>query len=94
METNLIHILNSLDLDESDIEDILETCPGLDIVDTQRVVKNISLVIEYGYPESDINSLILINPTFLVENPVNLAKKLSLINGNIESALRNNPFLI
>ena len=94
METNLFKILKNYDLDEEDIYDLLESYPGLDCLDEERIQKNISLIIQFGYPEFDLNTLILTNPTFLASNPKILAQKLNSIQGDVETALKNNPFLI
>jgi len=94
MEINLINLLKSLDLNDDDINDLLITCPGLEIADANRVQKNLSLVVSFGYPQLDLSTLILTNPTFLVSNPQSLEKKLMLIEGNVENKLKNNPFLI
>ncbi|MBR2909866.1 MAG: hypothetical protein IKC11_05975 [Clostridia bacterium] len=94
MENNTKNILSLYGITDEDYEDILTICPGLQIVDTERIIKNISLVEQFGFPKFDMDSLILTNPDFLLSDPEELAKTLLKLGTNIESKLKENPFLI
>ena len=94
MENNVKSILSQYGITDEDYEEILTICPSLEFVDDSRVLKNISLLEQFGFPSFDIDSLILTNPDFLLNNPDDLAKVLVTLGTNIESKLKENPFLI
>ena len=60
MEEELIKFLNSLSIDDEEIEDLIKLCPGLEFIDTERAITNVKLVVKAGYPLLDISSLIYI----------------------------------
>ena len=94
MENNLMNILSKYGITEEDYEEIITLCPSLKIIDAERAIKNISLLEQFGFPSFDIDSLILTNPNFLLNDPKHLAEILTKLNGNMEEKLKENPFLI
>ena len=94
MEKDLIKFLNELSIENEEIEGLIELCPGLEFIDTERAKTNVKLVVNAGYPLSDISSIIYINPGFLTNDPTELTKTLISIGDDLENKLNNNPFLI
>ena len=94
MENNVKTILSKYGITNEDYEELLTICPSLEIVDDERVLKNLSLVEQFGFPCFDMDSLILTNPDFLLNDPNELAKSLIKIGDNLETKLKENPFLI
>ena len=66
MENSLRQVFFKYGLTTEEIEDMASICSGLEIVDTERVVKNLSLLEQFGFPKYDLDSLIIINPTFML----------------------------
>jgi len=94
MDIRLKAVFNKIGIENSDIDNLIEICPGLQFVDYKNATMCVKLVISSGYPEVDITSLIYQNPAFMLWEPKALSMKLATINGDIESALKANPFLI
>ncbi len=94
MDCSLKQLLKEYGVEEVFFEEILDMCPGLDIVDTEKVLKNLTILVNFGYPKTDIGTLIILNPKFLVYNPKIFIQKLSMISGNIEEEIKKNPYII
>lgn len=87
-------ILTKYGISEEEYQELLTICPNLEIIDAARAIKNISLLEQFGFPSSDIDSLILTNPDFLLNDPKWLAETLLKLNGDVEVKIKENPFLI
>ncbi len=94
MDKNLHLFLNSLDLDDENINILVDICPGLDLVDEERALVCAKVLVDAGYPEYDLDSLICVNPGILLYNPKDLKEKLDTLSGNIEEILKTNPNII
>ncbi len=94
MDKKLKNYLLKLGFADDEIEQLCQQAPGLEIIDSERAFKNIAIVISYGYPKVDIDSLIFSNPGFLCNAPDDLDKTLKSFDGEIEDLLKSDPFLI
>ena len=94
LDDKLKYYLNSLGFENEDIENLLNICPALADIDFDFAFKNIYSVVQKGYPIEEIDSIIAVNPAFLTADNKTLEKDLKAISGNIEEALKNDPFLI
>lgn len=94
MEKELIEFLNSLSIEDDEIEELVELCPGLEFIDTERAKINVKLIVNAGYPLADISSIIYINPGILINDPTELSKSLIEIGDDLENKLNKNPYLI
>jgi hypothetical protein len=94
MDKKLITIFNEFGIMGDEIENLIQLCPGLQIVDASKVYKCINILINAGFPKDDVSSLIYINPSFMMYQPVDLDEKLKSIGGDIEEKLKNDPFII
>ncbi len=86
--------LKDLGLSAEDVEILLEVAPEIMDAADDDIIKNIELVISYGYPRLDIGTLIQVNPLFLIISEELLDDLLRDLGSNIEEKLKANPFLI
>lgn len=94
MDKNLYLFLRSLDLQDEDISSLTDICQGLDLVDEEKALLCAKAIVDAGYPECDLDSLICLNPGILLYDPSELTIKLQSFDGNIEDILKNNPNII
>lgn len=97
MQKQLKNFLLKLDLTEDEIKSIEEIAPMFEVTTLKEFIDDMMLLIEYGYPEEDISSLLLANPNIFVLSAESLRKELDKIkekNGDVEEALKEDPFLI
>lgn len=97
MQKDLKNYLLKLDLLEDEIKSIEEISPMLKVTTLKEFVDVVKLLGEYGYPEEDISSLLIVNPNIFVLSVVSLRGELDKINEkykDVEKALKENPFLI
>jgi len=93
-EFNYRNLLYKLGFDDTEIDELVEFCPKLEIADTKRIATNISLLIEFGYPECDLKELLNINPKILIQNNKKLIETLKSLGPDIEEILKSNPNII
>lgn len=94
MEQKLHDLLIKIGLLNEDIEFLRTLCPGIDYVSYERASKNLASVINAGYPQTDIDSLIAVNPNFLLNDPEVTRQKLANLDDKVEELLKDNPELI
>ena len=94
MDKLFFKYLTNLGFETSDINELVEIVPGLDIISYNRVYDNVQAVVDAGFPEIDIDGLIFANPGFLCNDPEYLRAKLVSIGGDIEEKLKDNPYII
>lgn len=73
------------------IDEIFASCPQMFMEKNEQIVKNIEVVISYGFPEYEIGELLLLNPSFVFNNTQDLQSKLSQISGDVYRSLMLNP---
>ena len=94
MNNKLLSFFRYLDLSPEVVDELCRICPRMFEYDADNIVNNISLVISSGYPKADIGELLLINPNFVFNDYNYLKQILNSIEGNVETELNQNPFLI
>lgn len=97
MEKELKEFLLGFKLKESEIENLTNLAPMLDYTSLQEFKQNACVLIEFGYPKEDLIELLMINPNIFASDAQALQKELALLKhkfGDIEDALKNNPFCI
>ncbi len=97
MDKLLIELFHNLNFNDDEIANLLNICPVLEYTSADDAIKNISIVTSAGFPELDIDSIIAINPAFLVCEENLLIKnieKVLITYDDFEAALKENPFLI
>lgn len=90
----IIELLNRFGIEDYEVEELVNICPGLEIVDVDKAKSCIIAVIKSGYPLEDISSLIYANPSFMMYEPNVLVSKLKSLGGDIERKLKDNPYII
>ncbi len=91
MNQNIARLFLKLGMSKEKIEECFEYCPGLDVVDEQRVKDNITLLTKYGFPKEDMGELIMENTNFLFSNPFDLEQKLIEFGPDVEEKIKDNP---
>lgn len=97
MDKNLKNLLLSLDLNEIEIDDLENIEPMFIGLTIEEFVENCKVMIDFGYPECDLDVLILSNPNIFVrpkESLIISLTELSKTCDDIESALKDNPYII
>jgi len=94
MESALFQFLVRVGLNDDDIDFICNSFPELDNIDSEDAIENARLVVDYGFPIDELEWLILINPSFLINSPMLLEEILQKLGNNVESELKKNPFII
>ena len=94
MNNKLIEFLYFIGLEESEIEELVESCPGLKIRKFESIVRCAAAVTANGFPKSELPSLIKLNPNFLLGKPEHISQFLSHITGDIRMELLKNPYII
>ncbi|MBQ8468207.1 MAG: hypothetical protein IJ542_00435 [Clostridia bacterium] len=94
LDDRLKYYLVSLGFKPEDIENLISVCPALVDIDFDFAFDNISEVVKRGFPIEDIDAIIAVNPTFLTADKQTLITDLNAISGDIEQALKDDPFLI
>lgn len=94
MTKKCILFLKELGLDASEVEFLLTDNALLESCTDEDIIANINLVISYGYPKADMATLLMVNPHFLLLSKETLEASLKAIDGDVEEALKENPYLI
>lgn len=79
---------------DDDIEFLRTLCPCIDYVSYERASANLALVINAGYPRVDIDTLIAVNPNFLLNDLEVTRQRLANLGDKVEELLKDNPELI
>ena len=97
MNKKIYDILKSYELSELEINDIVNISPMMDVIRYEEFAENCYMLIKYGYPDSDLDVLLLANPNLFVGSPKDLEENLIKLKkeyGDIEDILKDNPFII
>ena len=94
MEQRLYNFFRCHGFGDNDVQFLCASYPGLDEISSEDALQNINLVVQAGYPEEDIGTLIALNPNFLFYDYKQLAKTLFTLGDDIEETLKNEPFLL
>ncbi len=97
MDKELVNFLSRLDLRKDEIQNIANISPQINDISCRQFVVNCELLTTYGYPETELDTLILANPNIFVKISLDLEQELinlSQICGDVETALKKDPYLI
>ncbi len=97
MDEELVDYLLSLDLTKSEVKSLANVAPLFEYLTLDELLEHENLLIKYGYPKVDIPALILVNPNLFVMESSFLEealKKIKKQTGDIEDALKNDPYII
>ncbi|MCQ2382090.1 MAG: hypothetical protein MJ054_02180 [Clostridia bacterium] len=91
---NLYKYFTKVGFTDDEIEFLCIGYPELETLSAKQAFTNISILVQAGYPEDDIQTLIAMNPGFLLNEPAELAQKILTLGDDIEESLKNDPSLI
>lgn len=97
MNKNIINFIKKYDISILELKDIANIAPMMDVLNYEEFMENVQVLTKYGYPEEDMDVLLLANPNLFVGSPKDLEKdllKLKTEYGDIEEPLKNNPLII
>lgn len=97
MQQQLKDLLLQLGVTEEEMQTIVNLAPMFEDISLQEFVDSTCVLVEYGYPQEDIPALLLVNPNIFVLTKETLQAELKNIQqayGDVEEALKQNPFLI
>ena len=94
MNNKLIMFLKKCGVAADAIDEIYAANPQMFMGNNEEIVKNISLVIEHGFPDYEIGELLLLNSSFVFSPSSDLECRLSLLGENVYEMLISNPNLI
>ena len=97
MDSKILKVLKSYKFSDSEINDVLTLCPMFDVLTHEEFGQNCYLLVSFGYPKSELDFLILSNPSIFARSAKDLEadlKKLSAKTADIEQALKQNPMCI
>lgn len=94
MKKELYDFLISLNYEDEDIKQLEKQSPALGTLSLESAIDAINLVIEAGFPKCDIDILITLNPAFLTRDLNYLYEELYMLGDDIETKLKDNPYLI
>lgn len=97
MDERIISFIKKYKISNSEIDSMLVGAPMLDVINYDEFVDNCKLLIQYGYPKSDLDFLMLSNPnifTMSFDDLKNDLKKLIKKYGDIEQILKQDPTII
>ena len=97
MDSKILKVLKSYDISASEIKDIINIAPMIDVITYEEFKNNCGVLVEQGYPKSELDFLFLANPNIFVRSVKDLEnelKKLKNSYGDIEVVLKQNPMII
>lgn len=97
MDKKLRQLLLELNLIEIEIEDLKNIAPMIETISYEDFTSNCKLLMDFGYPMEDLDSLILANPNIFVRSEKDLKSDLVTLKnryGDIEESIKNDPFII
>lgn len=97
MNKNIINFIKKYDISILELKDIVNIAPMMDVLNYEDLMENVQVLTKYGYPEEDMDVLLLANPNLFVGSPKDLEEdllKLKTEYGDIEEPLKNNPLII
>lgn len=97
MDSKICNILRNYRISDLEIQDMLSQAPMLDIISYEEFVVSCKMLVQYGYPKSDLDFLFLSNPNIFVLSKDDLERELIALREkykDIELVLKNNPTII
>lgn len=91
MDKKIVDFIKKYDISDLEIEDMLEIAPMLDVTTYDEFKTNVFLLVEYGYPLSDLDFLMLSNPNMFAESARDLKADLEKLKqkfGDVEEPLK------
>lgn len=97
MDNKIIKFIKKYDISDLEIQDIINIAPMLEVTTYDEFVANCKLLVEYGYPQEDLDVLLLANPNLFARSYKDLKQDLidlSTKYEDIEEILKQDPTII
>ena len=97
MDKQIIKFIKKYDISDLEIKDIVNIAPMLEVTSYEEFIDNCKLLVEYGYPQSDLDVLLLANTNIFVKSFKDLKEDLETLSSkvdDIEEILKENPTII
>ncbi len=97
MDNKIIKFIKKYDISDLEIQDIINIAPMLEVTTYDEFVANCKLLVEYGYPQEDLDVLLLANPNLFARSYKDLKEDLTNLSNeydDIEEILKENPTII
>lgn len=97
MNKQIINFIKKYNISDLEIGDIVNISPMMEVITYEEFMENVSILTKYGYPEEDLDFLLLANPYLFSGSPIDLEAallKLKNRDENIEEILKKNPTII
>lgn len=97
MDSKIIEFIKNYKISDLEINNMINIAPMLKYATYNEFINNCKLLIEYGYPQEDLDLLMLANPKIFARSYKDLMddlKELSQEYDDIEEILKENPTII
>ena len=97
MNKKIVDFIKKYYISDLEIKDIVNISPMMDVVSYEEFMENVSLLVKYGYPEVDLDVLLLSKPYLFSGSPKDLEKDLRKLKAkydDIEEILKQDPTII
>ena len=94
MDLKLKKFLKKLNLDDDEINNLTTVCSGLEITSEGRAKENVIILIDSGFPLCDVSFVVCANPAFLCNDPIDTKSSIESIDGDVEQAIKNDPYIL
>ena len=97
MDERIVEFVKKYEISDLEINDMLAISPMLEVQTFEDFMENATLLVSFGYPESDLDVLLLANPYLFVMSASDLNEELLALKKkgfDIEEILKENPIII
>ena len=97
MDERIVEFVKKYEISDLEINDMLAISPMLEVQTFEDFMENAALLVSFGYPESDLDVLLLANPNLFVMSTSDLNEELLALKKkgfDIEVILKENPIII
>ena len=97
MDERIVEFVKKYEISDLEINDMLAISPMLEVQTFEDFMENAALLVSFGYPESDLDVLLLANPNLFVMSASDLNEELLALKKkgfDIEVILKENPIII
>ena len=97
MDNKIIKFIKKYNISELEIADIINIAPMIEVTSYDEFIANCKLLVVYGYPQEDLDILLLANPNIFVRSYKDLKTDLIALSTqyeDIEDVLKGNPTII
>ena len=97
MDERIVEFVKKYEISDLEINDMLAISPMLEVQTFEDFMENVELLVSFGYPESDLDVLLLANPNLFVMSASDLNEELLALKKkgfDIEEILKENPIII